>query len=379
MPTWPTTSEDSVHEADTDPRVGLLVVTGSGRSGTSTVAGTLKRLGLHVPQPEQPADESNPRGFYEPMWVVDFHKRLLKSVPARTNDARPGLAEDLRLKSSLPEVRDELRSWLTEQAQLVGPGGQLLVKDPRTFWVSEMWSEVADELDIDLRFLTMLRHPAEVVQSRETYYLTDQTDAFRRTRQIANLAGWVNSAYQTEVATRQRPRCFVRYADLLTDWRATMLSVRSQLGLRYNADLTSSEHHAVDDFIDVSLNRSRVDWDGIATMPQLLELAALTWDACERLVEAPYDEEAVRVIDAAHDHYVTLHEYAEAITLDHTNVKVVREHWTMVREGRAKRQILRERLERKRQQVAQLRAELAQLRADLAQRTEPAPRRRWRR
>ena len=30
----------------------LVLVSGSGRSGTSSLAGTLKRLGLHVPQPE---------------------------------------------------------------------------------------------------------------------------------------------------------------------------------------------------------------------------------------------------------------------------------------------------------------------------------------
>jgi len=52
-------------------QVKLVVVTGSGRSGTSSVAGTLKRLGLYIPQPEVETDERNPRGYYEPLWVAE--------------------------------------------------------------------------------------------------------------------------------------------------------------------------------------------------------------------------------------------------------------------------------------------------------------------
>ena len=59
----------------------LVIVVGSGRSGTSTVAGTLKYLGLRVPPPEIAPNETNPRGFFEPRWVVDFHKRELPLGP----------------------------------------------------------------------------------------------------------------------------------------------------------------------------------------------------------------------------------------------------------------------------------------------------------
>ena len=54
-----------------------MFVVGSGRSGTSTMAGTLRTLGLHVPQPEVVADATNPKGFGEPRWVVDLHHELL--------------------------------------------------------------------------------------------------------------------------------------------------------------------------------------------------------------------------------------------------------------------------------------------------------------
>ncbi|MET0525856.1 MAG: hypothetical protein ABWZ91_13710, partial [Nocardioides sp.] len=72
----------------------LVMVAGAGRSGTSTVAGALSMLGLHLPQPEVPADETNPRGFFETQWVVDFNNALLDRSPqSRTLDARPEVDE----------------------------------------------------------------------------------------------------------------------------------------------------------------------------------------------------------------------------------------------------------------------------------------------
>ena len=61
----------------------VVFVVGSGRSGTSTMAGTLRTLGLHVPQPEVVADATNPKGFGEPRWVVDLHAELLARSLAR--------------------------------------------------------------------------------------------------------------------------------------------------------------------------------------------------------------------------------------------------------------------------------------------------------
>ena len=47
-------------------------------------------MGLHVPQPEVVADETNPKGFGEPRWVVDHHDRLLKEAGVQVSDAPPG-------------------------------------------------------------------------------------------------------------------------------------------------------------------------------------------------------------------------------------------------------------------------------------------------
>lgn len=329
----------------------LVIVTGSGRSGTSTVAGTLKRLGLHIPQPEKPADEINPRGFYETVWVNDFHDRILESVPARTNDARPAVAEQIRAAAAAPEVHDELRDWLSAQVAEAGPAGRLAVKDPRTFWVADLWGEVAAELGVELAYLTMVRHPAEVVRSRTVAFHADKTDEFVHTRQTANLAAWVNAMVETEAATRSRPRAFVRYADLLTDWRAAMARAGEQLDISFDADLSSREPHPVDDFIDVKLQHAKASWDGTDSLPELLDLGARSWDAANRLVDAPYDEGAIEALEQVHPAYVRLHHLAEAIAHDRTTAEV----------AQARRK-LQQRIEKKDRRIADLQAEVRELR-----------------
>src|ERR671914_378348 len=66
----------------------IVFVVGSGRSGTSTMTGALQTLGMHVPQPEVAADETNPKGFGEPQWVVDFHTELLQRCNVQVSDSR---------------------------------------------------------------------------------------------------------------------------------------------------------------------------------------------------------------------------------------------------------------------------------------------------
>ncbi len=300
----------------------LVVVTGSGRSGTSSVAGTLKRLGLYIPQPEVETDENNPRGYYEPLWVAEFHKWLLNPIPVRTIDSRPN-AGKIAKKHVTPEVEQELRQWLRGQIDEVRRRGQtqILLKDTRAYWVYDLWQRMAAEFGAQLTSLTMLRHPAQVVRSRDTAYLTEMTRHFRRQRETTNVAAWINAAFETERVTRGNPRAFVPYYDLIGDWRAAMTRAGSQLGLRFN---DYSGHHPVDDFIDVSLNRSKPDWDGLEVAPGLVDLADQAWEAMNALVESPDDPVATKRIDALRHEYADLYWTSAAIALDNTTAQVAK-------------------------------------------------------
>src|SRR3954465_14624733 len=114
----------------------LVLVTGAGRSGPSTMAGALHLLGFHLPRPVLQANESNPKGFFESRWPVRFHRRLLDEANVEQTDGRP-VAADLVAKQVDEEVRRELHTWLSEQFERAD---DVMVKDPRASWVPRLWA-----------------------------------------------------------------------------------------------------------------------------------------------------------------------------------------------------------------------------------------------
>ena len=301
--------------------VTLVLVSGSGRSGTSSLAGSLKRLGLHVPQPEVPASETNPRGFYEPQWVIDFHKGHLKDLALFNIDSRPHAVDVVAELVGTGEPQAQLVEWLRGQMD----ESLLVVKDPHAFWFADVWTQACAELGIDLKWLTALRHPAEVVGSRDLAYLQDQPDELRLTKETSNVAGWVHAALLTEQVGRAgaalSSRAFIRYSDLLADWRSALARVEAQLGLEFNADLSSDEPHAVDEFIEPSMRKSQLTWDDIRLPAWLQEVGQEVWDLLGALVEDPADEAALTRLDELHAAYDARYAEAAALVFDHTRAE----------------------------------------------------------
>ena len=317
------------------------------------MAGTLKRLGGHVPQPEKPSDEANPRGYYESSWVATFHARWFKDLRVRAIDTRPG-AGAIVMAELTDEREQRLLTWLQGQLARRAADDVVVVKDPRAFWVLPLWQRVVPAAGGDLVTLTMLRHPAQVVRSNDAAYLTDRPDAVRLERETTNVAAWVNALLATERATREVPRAFVRYEDLVGDWRPTVARASSQLGLdlaRHDPphDPPHPVPHPVDDFLSASLNRSSASWDGLAVPLSLRDLAERAWAVAARLVERPGDAEALAAAARMREEYDDLHTAAKAVAADAADARL--------REVRLR---LRARLDRKDAEIARLRGLLGQ-------------------
>lgn len=309
----------------------LLLVTGAGRSGTSTVAGTLHHLGVHVPGPYLKANESNPRGFYESKWSVDLHNALLKRANVSIADGRPDASASMR-EAFRDEDTEAIQSWLAEHAS--GHPWTAL-KDPRTTWTLDRWVEATDALGMGLAFVVMLRHPAEVLGSRATHYGA-RTDAAEDAFAVKNLAGWVNALLMTEQQTRGRRRSFLRYDDLLADWRAAITRVSSELDLGL-AIPAPEEPHEVDEFIDPQLSRHRLTWDDVRVLPELAAVADQVWAACERLADARgSDADAEAAMDAAGKRYAAMYTAAEQLAVDAVTAAANEARKEGRREGRRK-------------------------------------------
>jgi hypothetical protein len=263
----------------------LILITGTGRSGTSTMSGALHHLGLYVPGPFLGSNESNPKGFFESRWSVRFHKRLVERAGVHEFDSRPNAIDRVRAAVTAADL-EALGAFVAEQAAV---SDQVVVKDPRSVWVQRAWEEAAAAHGLQVRFITMLRHPAEVVGSRTTYYSgheagrSPEADRKRRDYAIFNVARWVNSSLVSERETRGRTRAFVRYVDLLADWRQVLLTLRGDLGLRYDLDGPGAE--AVDEFVDPTLRRHTVTWADIDIPRDLQDVAQSVWEALQSLCD----------------------------------------------------------------------------------------------
>lgn len=341
-----------------DPQARRLVlVTGAGRSGTSTVAGTLHFLGLHVPLPVVKPNKSNPMGFFESTWPLWFHRRLMAKALVEQTDGRPE-AQGLMAAAVTPEIREELHTWLAEVA---AAAPELVVKDPRSFWVPWLWKETAGTLDIELGYLTMIRHPAEVLGSRATYYRGYRPHMDDWQFSVMNLCGWINGNLVVERQTRGDRRVVLRYYDLIEDWRACMTRVRDAFDLTFNDDLEPGHQHAVDDFIDPSLRRHDPSWEGWDMPVELVEIADGVFDAMGRLADNDgHDAEAEAALDELADTYAVLVRTSQGIARDTTiaaskaaAARAVAQHETE----------LREKLEKARKRNRALTAELEALRS----------------
>ncbi|WP_139980007.1 sulfotransferase family protein [Nocardioides litoris] len=293
------------------PRSVVLVV-GSGRSGTSTMAGALRTLGMHVPQPEVPADDTNPKGFGEPQWVVDFHAELLQRCGVQVSDGRPAAWFEAGKTAGFEPSRERLHLWLEEQ--LVTGGHELVVKDPRLAWFAGLWRSAALRCEAQVSFVTMLRPPAEVVGSKQRYY-AGQGGLNRTAGDTTRTAAWVNMMLHTERATRGDRRVFVRYADLLDDWTVPLFDIGRRFGLVSLQEANANHVRAVHAFIDPGLRRVQATWDDVDVPDRLRDLAQATWDQLDLLVDPDHDGPEVHArLDALRADYTAMYAEAEALS-----------------------------------------------------------------
>ena len=282
----------------------LVLVVGVGRSGTSLLAGLLGQMGFHIPQPEVQADDTNPRGFGEPRWVVDFHTRIMRARMVTVNDSRPAAWTSTYAAGESADNQRELRAWLEPQLR---QADGVVVKDPRTVWFLPLWTRCATELGTRTASITMLRHPAEIITSAKRSYGDWQSDASRA-------CAWLNVILETERATRDGVRAFIRYEDLLADWTREIRRAGTLIGSAVMVDAAERRLPEVDRFVDPALHRNRVGWDTLDVPDRVRDLAEQVWETLQPLATEGGDVGAAQAaLDAARDDYLALYGEAEAI------------------------------------------------------------------
>lgn len=291
-------------QSDSTPRQVVFVV-GSGRSGTSTIAGALQTLGLRVPQPEVQADDTNPKGFGEPQWAVDFHDELLQRCQVQVSDARPSAWFDAGKLATDEQLRTRVTEWL--EGQFADAGPELVVKDPRLAWFMGLWRSGATRAGATSSYITMLRPVTEVVGSKQKYYDS-------KFGEVNRTAAWVNMMLHTERATRGSLRRFVRYHDLISDWTVPVFELGEAFGLGTVTSASANDIRKVHQFIDPNLRRVQLTWDDVDVPARLREIAEETWQALDRVVDPEQDGAQVQeTFDQLRTEYAGFYAECEAV------------------------------------------------------------------
>jgi hypothetical protein len=228
------------------------------RSGTSALAGVLARLGCDLPEEIMPANEFNPKGFYESLKAYNLNDAILAAGDSSWDDWQS--FNPAWVSSPLSaEFRERGGKVLEEE---YGDSPLFLLKDPRICRLLPFWQQLFDAQQIQPTYVLTHRNPLEVARSLETR---------EGWPQAAGLLLWLRHVLDAETGTRGMQRCFTSYDRLLTDWTGTMEMILSRTGLvlphacaevagEVESFLSASLRHSAEPAAAVAESSPGVDW-----------------------------------------------------------------------------------------------------------------------
>lgn len=199
----------------------IICVLGAGRSGTSLIANLLAESGFPVSNNLVKASAQNPKGAFEDLDIIEYHRDCMKDYGADSYTPMPlnWRASDLN-RRHIPQ----LRKILTKKIGTYGEGW--VVKDPNMPRFLHIWESVSNSLKIVPVYILASRDPKAIITSLTTNYNISQQKAeafwlMKHTDIVLNTKGYF---YQ------------VHYEDLLTDPRGEIQKLLEYCGKQETED-----------------------------------------------------------------------------------------------------------------------------------------------
>jgi len=221
------------------------LIFGSGRSGTSMLAGTLYKAGYYMGDDLYPPRESNPKGFFENKFINDLNEEIIIETREKNKNIRfpfPPLRkgqmwlEIIPLNAKLysaPHISKKIKFAVSKQP--------FCYKDPRLSYTYPIWRKYLDE-HINL---VIFRHPGVTAKSiikecERMEYLSDVKMSFERALEI-----WKHMyLYILENYDEEKNWLFFHYEQLFEEEKLKLLKKI------LDADIDEG-------FPDISLRRTR--------------------------------------------------------------------------------------------------------------------------
>jgi hypothetical protein len=209
----------------------MIIVTGSGRSGTSAVARLLHEAGLPAGLQLVAADDFNVEGYFEERPLIEINQHILQDA---------GLG-GFSHEASRAAVLDAAQPYIDAMVALAETATPVW-KDPRFSWTLEPWLGVFEGRP---QVVVCLRNPTEVVASTLRYYGQVSEEAAEHVRNL-----WRNQ-YQrllAVIADYGLPATCVDYTELHTNTRPAVVALSRFIGRDLDPDLVRRDlrHHAAE-------------------------------------------------------------------------------------------------------------------------------------
>jgi hypothetical protein len=252
-----------VHSGDQETvraRTAILI-SGMHRSGTSAITRVLSLLGARLPGDVIEAKNDNERGFWEGRAVIDLDEQALAGCGSWWGGWQAVDTDQLLASGQLvATARKVVREGFPD-------AGVIALKDPRVSRVLPLWQRAFEEEGVRCLHVVALRDPAAVADS-----------LWRRNALSpeASTLSWLAHTLDADQYTRDQPRVFVAFENLLRDWRSEMHRVSRVLDIEW-PDPPEVVADIVDEFIEPGLAHTPA-----ATLSAAVTSAAPVYDVLRR-------------------------------------------------------------------------------------------------
>jgi len=224
----------------------ILIILGMHRSGTSVSTRLFNLLGtdpgINLMQPA----EDNPTGFWEPEDIVNVHDELLRQLGSSWQDPNP-LPNAWWNQPYIKPFEEQLYKLAKQHYSDIK---QPIIKDPRLCRLLPIWQKIFKRLEWKHNYILVGRSPIEVADSLKKRNALSTNHSYLL---------WLRHVLESEKWTREYPRAFLMYDQLLLNWKkeATRCSsTLTDLNLEFSAhtlnkinqliDPTLRHHHTTD-------------------------------------------------------------------------------------------------------------------------------------
>jgi hypothetical protein len=263
-------------------RKTAVMVLGMHRSGTSSLAGAMIRLGGAAPLTLLPPADDNPTGFWESKVLMTLNDEILTAGGSYWQDWRQ--FEPRRVDAAAAfALKGRARSALAAE---FGDASLAVIKDPRMCRLMPFWSPVFREANWSVRPVLQLRSPLEVALSLN-----------RRDGIPLGLGCliWLRHVLDADAGTRGMRRAVVDWNDFLSGPRRTLERVGEQLGVIWPRS-SEGVFAEIAEFVSADLRRQRATDSDLRVHPAVNDLVREVYAAVQELVDDPTSEKVGRTL-----------------------------------------------------------------------------------